>query len=147
MKEEKNKIPDVSTLAISNDIRKYKLSLVSEDLYNVCGPVMSQYIKCCVLVRCRVNIIECQDGTELITGLLDFLGHADEQNAYRSKLAGVYGIDLILSLISNVCTKVKGHVIVVCDCKGALHKAFDRLNNVFARAPHVYILSGIHFMQ
>ena len=92
-------------------------------------------------------IIESEDATERIVGLVDVPGREDEQDSYRSELAGVYGIINFLSILSKYGEINDGHVVVACDGKGALYKAFDVLNNVTTRAPHFDLLSGIHYIR
>ena len=92
-------------------------------------------------------IIENLQGTERIIGVIDVPGHEDEQDAYRSELAGLFGILTVLKQLEKYCGSIMGHVIVACDGKGALFKAFDSLNNVSTKCPHFDLLGGIHHLR
>ena len=92
-------------------------------------------------------IIENLSGTERIIGLIEVPGHEDEQDSYRSELAGLYGIVLVLELLESYSTNIKGHIVIACDGKGALHKAFDTQFKASTKLPHFDILGGIHNMR
>ena len=92
-------------------------------------------------------IIENLKGTERIVGLIDVPGHEDEQDAYRSELAGLYGILVVIKQLESYCNRIGGHIIIACDGKGALFKAFDTLKNVSTKSPHYDILGGIHSLR
>ena len=45
------------------------------------------------------------------------------------------------------CEHSQGHLVVACDGRGALSRAFDTLNNVSTKAPYFDIIEGIHYLR
>ena len=60
-----------------------------------------------------------------IIGLNLVPGHPDDQSAYRSELAGLFAIVLIVNLICSWADIQAGGIEVGCDGLSALNKAFD----------------------
>ena len=52
-------------------------------------------------------IIENKEGTERIVGLIDVPGFSDEHDAYRSELAGLYGLVRVTTMLQEI-GQVKG---------------------------------------
>ena len=52
-------------------------------------------------------IIENKEGTERLVGLIDVPGFSDEHDAYRSELAGLYGLVRMTTLLQEI-GQVKG---------------------------------------
>jgi hypothetical protein len=65
------------------------------------------------------------DDETSILGLNVVPGHPDDQSAYRSKLAGLFGIVMLDNLLSKWAGILSGTIEVGCDGLSALNKAFD----------------------
>jgi hypothetical protein len=65
------------------------------------------------------------DADTSILGLNIVPGHPDDQGAYRSELAGLFGIVLLVNLLCSWAGILSGGIEVGCDGLSALNKAFD----------------------
>lgn len=54
-------------------------------------------------------------GTEKIVGLVDVLEYSNKHDIYMSKLADLYGIDIIPRLLWEIWGVIGGNVGVGCD--------------------------------
>ena len=54
---------------------------------------------------------------------------------------------MVLKQLERYCEGIEEHLVVACDGKGALFKAFDILNNVKIKSPHFDILGRIHYLR
>ena len=69
-------------------------------------------------------IIESHDGTQRMIGRVLVPGYPSDHSAYRSELAGLYSIVLVVETIKEVWGQTAGSVVVACDGKEALRQAF-----------------------
>ena len=74
-------------------------------------------------------IIEDGAGTERIIGLIDVPGTSDEHDAYRSEMAGLYGIGKAVNILEAIgkieVGKIEvGKIEVGCDGLSALNRCF-----------------------
>jgi hypothetical protein len=60
-----------------------------------------------------------------ILGLNVVPGHPDDQSAYRSELAGLFGIVLVVNLLCSWADIMSDGIEVACDGLSALNKAFE----------------------
>jgi hypothetical protein len=60
-----------------------------------------------------------------ILGLNVVPGHLDDQSAYRSELADLFGIVMLVNLLSEWAGILEGAIEVGCDSLSTLNKAFD----------------------
>jgi hypothetical protein len=65
------------------------------------------------------------DDETSILGLNVVPGHPDDQSAYRSELAGLFGIVMLVNLLSKWAGILGGVIEVRCDGLSTLNKAFD----------------------
>jgi hypothetical protein len=72
-------------------------------------------------------------------------GHPDDQGAYRSELAGLYGIVLVVNWLCEWAGLTTGKIEVGCDGLSALNKAFDSWP-LEPQDPHFDMLSAIRHM-
>ena len=90
-------------------------------------------------------IIENALGTERIIGLIDVPASSDDHDAYRSELAGLYGILRISTLLEKIGNIEKGSIEVGCDGKSALEQALSKdKSEVTSNQSHFDIISSIH---
>ena len=90
-------------------------------------------------------IIENGAGTERIIGLIDVPGNIDEHDAYRSELAGLYGIGKAVSLLEDIGHIESGKIEVGYDGLSALRRCFNvGSDEISSRQAHFDILSGMH---
>ena len=90
-------------------------------------------------------IIEDGAGTERIIGLIDVPGTSDEHDAYRSELAGLYGICKVIYILEELGRIDGGKIEVGCDGLSALNRCFKASHDdISSRQSHFDILSGIH---
>jgi hypothetical protein len=80
-----------------------------------------------------------------IIGLNIVPGHPDDQGAYRSELAGLFGIVLIVNLLCSWAGITSGAIEVGCDGLSALNKAFDTWP-LEPSDPHFDLLSALRKM-
>ena len=90
-------------------------------------------------------IIENAKGTERIIGLIDVPASSDDHDAYRSELAGLYGILRISILLEKIGNIENGSIEVGCDGKSALEQALTKdKDEVSCNQSHFDIISSIH---
>jgi hypothetical protein len=87
------------------------------------------------------TIIDNQDTS--ILGLNVVPGHPDDQSAYRSELAGLFGIVLVVNRLCSWAKIESGGIEVGCDGLSALEKAFDTWP-LEPTDPHFDMLSSLH---
>jgi hypothetical protein len=80
-----------------------------------------------------------------IIGLNVVPGHPDDQGAYRSELAGLFGIVLVFNLPCRWAGISSGAIEVGCDGLSALTKAFDTWP-LEPDDPHFDMLSAVRTM-
>ena len=88
-------------------------------------------------------IVENASGTQRIVGRVVVPGYPSDQSAYRSEIAGLYGVTLIIEMITKVWGLPSGSVIVGCDGKSALKQAMSLDNVLTCKQAHFDLLSGI----
>lgn len=90
-------------------------------------------------------ILENGTETERIIGLIDVPGTRDEHNAYRSELAGLYGIGKTISMLEVIGNIERRKIEVGCDGLSALNRCFKSGHDeISSRQAHFDILSGLH---
>ena len=90
-------------------------------------------------------ILETQDGCERIVGLAEVPGQEDEHDAYRSELAGLFGLVVAVKTLTELGDIKNGVVEVGCDGLSALHRSFRHgVEDICSSQPHFDILSGLH---
>ena len=52
-------------------------------------------------------------------------GYASDQSAYRSEIAGLYAIVLVVEIIKEVWGLTEGRILLGCDGKDALNQALN----------------------
>ena len=93
-------------------------------------------------------ILENASGTERIVGLVEVPGFSDEHDAYRSELAGLYGLILAVKLIVTIGSISSGSIEIGCDGLSALNRGFDTTDDdISSKHSHFDILSGILGMR
>ena len=89
-------------------------------------------------------IIENASGTQRIMGLVNVPGYGSDHSAYRSEIAGIYGIVLVIEMIQQVWGLQTGGVLIGCDGKSALKQAVDVDDSITTcQHQHFDLLSGI----
>ena len=89
-------------------------------------------------------IIENASGTQRLLGKVLVPGYASDHSAYRSEIAGLYGIVLMVEIIKKVWRLTKGSILVGCDGKTTLEQALQfRKNRTSSKQKHFDLLSGI----
>jgi hypothetical protein len=66
------------------------------------------------------RVLEGADSTNRIEGSCVVPGYASDQSAYRSELAGLFGMAVILNVICKVHRIDKGNIELACDNESAL---------------------------
>jgi hypothetical protein len=80
-----------------------------------------------------------------ILGLNIVPGHPDDQGAYRSELAGLFGIVLVVNLLCSWAGITSGGIEIGCDGLSALNKAFETWP-LEPADPHFDMLSALRKM-
>ena len=89
-------------------------------------------------------IIENEAGTQRIMGTVEVPGHGSDQSAYRSELAGIYAIVLVVEVIKDIWSISSGGILIGCDGKAALDQALNIKENTTACQQQQFdIISGI----
>ena len=90
-------------------------------------------------------ILEDEKGEERIIGLIDVPGSSGDHEAYRSELAGLYGIMVATRAFERMGEMESGGLEIGCDGQSALWRAFGvEKEDISARQAHYDIISGIH---
>ena len=93
-------------------------------------------------------ILENPTGTELIVGIIDVPGHDDEHNAYRSELAGLYGIVTAFEILVKIGNISGAQIEVGCNRLSALHISFwANKDDISCNQAYFDIISGIHGLK
>ena len=93
-------------------------------------------------------ILENNTGTERIVGLIDVPGHDDEHDAYRSEIAGLYGIVMAVNMLMKIGNISGAKIEVGCDGLSALHRSFwANEADISCTNAHFDLLSGIHGLK
>ena len=89
-------------------------------------------------------IIENERGTQRIMGKTIVPGYASDQSAYRSEIAGIYSMVLIVEMIKEVWKLKYGGILICCDGKDALNQAVnvDEIN-ISCKQQQFDLLSGV----
>ena len=66
--------------------------------------------------------MENSTGTERIVGLIDVPGHDDEHDAYRSEIAGLYGIVMAVKMLVTIGNISGAQIEIGCDGLSALNR-------------------------
>ena len=88
-------------------------------------------------------VIENGARTHRIYGPLNSPGHPKDHNAYRSELAGMYGITLIVGSITDVFEIQTGKIEMACNGLSALQKCVEPQLVITASIPHFDIIAAI----
>ena len=70
-------------------------------------------------------ILENEAGTQRIMGNVVVPGYGLDQSAYRSEIAGLYAMVLVVEMIKEVWGFTKGGILLGCDGKDALNQAIN----------------------
>ena len=70
-------------------------------------------------------ILENEAGTQRIMGNVVVPGYRLDQSAYRSEIAGLYAMVLVVEMIKEVWGLTKGGILLGCDGKDALNQAIN----------------------
>jgi hypothetical protein len=74
-------------------------------------------------------------------------GSRDEQNAYRSELAGIYAITVIHWALCEFFNVKHGHIELACDGKSALHQAQWSEDFINTQHPHYDLILAIRVIR
>ena len=89
-------------------------------------------------------IIENEAGTQRIMGTVEVPGHGSDQSAYRSELAGIYAMVLVVEVIKDIWSISGGGILIGCDGKAALDQALNiKENKTACQQQQFDIISGI----
>ena len=89
-------------------------------------------------------ILENNTGTQRIRGVVNVPGTVLDQSPYRSEIAGIYGIVVVVETIKEVLGMKKGRIIVGCDGKNALEQTVLFKENLCScQQQHFDLISGI----
>ena len=81
-------------------------------------------------------------------GLIDVPGHDDEHDAYRSEIAGLYGIVMAVSMLVKIGNISGARIEVGCDGLSALHRSFwANEEDISCTNAHFDLLSRIHGLK
>ena len=90
-------------------------------------------------------ILEDASGSERIVGLVEVPGHDDEHDAYRSELAGLFGLVIAVNTLLEIGKISTGEIEVGCDGLSALHRSFwHEVEDISSANAHFDILSELH---
>ena len=88
-------------------------------------------------------ILENAAGTQRIQGKVIVPGYASDQSAYRSEVAGLYGLVFVLERIVSVCRLSTGGVTIGCDGLNALTDSITIDKCTSCKKKHFDLISGI----
>ena len=88
-------------------------------------------------------IIESKDRTQRIQGKVAVPGYASDQSAYRSELAGLYGIVFVIETLVEVYCITHGGVSIGYDGLSALQQAVTTNRSATSAQQHFDLISGI----
>ena len=89
-------------------------------------------------------IIENELGTQRIMGTVVVPGYGSDQSAYRSEIAGLYAMVLVVEMIKEVWGLSKGGILMGCDGIEALNQSLNiQKNMTVCHQQQFDILSGI----
>jgi hypothetical protein len=74
-------------------------------------------------------------------------GHPDDQNSYRSELAGIYAMVMILHNICQHFGITTGGVEIGCDGQEALYRCFSPVFHPTPSNPHYDLLAAVHTLR
>ncbi len=87
-------------------------------------------------------VLECSKGQGRLWG--SFVEHTPDAGSYRGELLGLMAIHLILRGVNVVATNLRGLVLILFDCLGALNKVRDLpLHRIPMQCSHSDILKNI----
>ena len=82
---------------------------------------------------------------ERTVGLVEVHGYDDEHGAYRSELAGLFGLLVAVNILQKIGDFNDGEVEIGCDELSALRRSFwNGEEDTSSGQPHFDILSGLH---
>ena len=89
-------------------------------------------------------ILENEQGTQRIMGTVVVPGYASDQSAYRSEIAGLYAMVLVVEMIKEVWGLTEGGILIGCDGKDALNQSLN-VQEIFTvcQQQQFDLLSGI----
>jgi hypothetical protein len=82
-----------------------------------------------------------------IKGAVITPGHPDDQNAFRSELAGIYAITVLQWALQQYYHLESGHIEVACDGKSALQQAQWSEDFINTRYPHYDLILAIRVIR
>ena len=89
-------------------------------------------------------VIENASGTQRIMGNVLVPGFASDQSAYRSEIAGIYGLVMVTEAIKRLWGLEQGEITIECDGINALHESLDfRYKPISCNQQQFDLLSGI----
>ena len=89
-------------------------------------------------------IIENELGTQRIMGVALVPGYGSDQSAYRSEIAGIYAMVVIVEMIKEVWGLTKGGILIGCDGQEALKQSLHINNRMTVCHQQQFdLLSGI----
>ncbi len=91
-----------------------------------------------------VWVIEGGDQRGRILGRVIVPGGAEDQSAYRSELAGIYSIFIIVQHICKVYDIRSGSIELGCDGESAINKLFNYVSLIRMEDANYDILQAIH---
>ena len=78
-------------------------------------------------------------------GLVEVPGYIDEYDAYRSKLASLFGWVVVVNILTKIGKVKDREVEISCDNLSTLNRSFwDRVEDKSPSQPYFDILSGLH---
>ena len=89
--------------------------------------------------------MENGDWSERIVGLVEVLDHDDGHDAYIRKLVDLFGLLVVMNILTTLGKVKEGGVEIECDGLSTFHCSFwDGVEDISSAQPHFDILSELH---